>query len=42
MVEAAFVSNPEEERKLTDDAYQEKMADAILSGIILCMPNKSN
>ncbi|WP_371257747.1 N-acetylmuramoyl-L-alanine amidase [Sulfuricella sp. T08] len=41
-MEAAFISNPEEERKQTEDTYQEKMADAILSGIILCMPNKSN
>jgi N-acetylmuramoyl-L-alanine amidase len=29
----AFISSPEEERKLSDDKYQEKMADAILSGI---------
>ncbi len=33
LVETAFISNPEEERKLNDDAYQEKMADSILSGI---------
>jgi N-acetylmuramoyl-L-alanine amidase len=33
LIETAFISNPEEERKLTDDAYQGKMADAILSGI---------
>lgn len=33
LVETAFISNPEEERKLNDEAYQNKMADAILSGI---------
>ena len=33
LVETAFISNPEEERRLNDDAYQEKMADAILRGI---------
>ena len=33
LVETAFISNPDEERKLTDETYQEKMADAILAGI---------
>ena len=33
LVETAFISNPEEERKLRDSAYQEQMADAILAGI---------
>lgn len=33
LVETAFISNPEEERKLVDAAYQEKMAEAILAGI---------
>lgn len=33
LVETAFISNPEEERKLNDDDYQEKMAAAILTGI---------
>jgi N-acetylmuramoyl-L-alanine amidase len=33
LVETAFISNPTEERRLRDDAYQEKMADAILGGI---------
>ncbi len=33
LVETAFISNPEEERRLKDDAYQYKMADAILGGI---------
>jgi N-acetylmuramoyl-L-alanine amidase len=33
LVETAFISNPEEERRLNDDAYQEKIAAAILRGI---------
>ncbi|MDR1462991.1 MAG: N-acetylmuramoyl-L-alanine amidase, partial [Azoarcus sp.] len=33
LVETAFISNPEEEARLNDNAYQEKMADAILHGI---------
>ncbi len=33
LIETAFISNPEEERRLNDDAYQEKMAEAILRGI---------
>jgi N-acetylmuramoyl-L-alanine amidase len=33
LVETAFISNPAEEKRLTDDAYQNKMANAILSGI---------
>jgi N-acetylmuramoyl-L-alanine amidase len=33
LVETAFISNPEEERRLNDDAYQTRMAKAILSGI---------
>ena len=33
LVETAFISNPEEERKLIDDAYQDKLVDSILSGI---------
>lgn len=33
LVETAFISNPEEEQRLNDDGYQEKMAEAILSGM---------
>jgi N-acetylmuramoyl-L-alanine amidase len=33
LIETAFISNPEEEARLNDDAYQEKMATAIMSGI---------
>ncbi len=34
LVETAFISNPEEEAKLTDDKYQDQMADALMRGII--------
>ena len=33
LVETAFITNPDEERKLRDHAYQDQMADAIVSGI---------
>ena len=33
LIETAFISNPEEEAKLTDDAYQDQMADAVMKGI---------
>lgn len=33
LIETAFISNPEEEAKLTDDAYQDQMAEAVLKGI---------
>ena len=33
LIETAFISNPEEERRLNDEAYQDKMAEAIISGI---------
>ncbi|MEX3915871.1 N-acetylmuramoyl-L-alanine amidase [Paraburkholderia sp. BR10872] len=33
LVETAFISNPEEETRLNDDAYRDKMANAILKGI---------
>lgn len=33
LVETAFISNPEEEAKLTDEVYQDKMADALMRGI---------
>lgn len=33
LVETAFISNPEEEKRLNDEAYQEKLARAILDGI---------
>ncbi|MBD9355547.1 N-acetylmuramoyl-L-alanine amidase [Methylomonas albis] len=34
LVETAFISNPEEERRLNTKAYQNKMASAVFSGIV--------
>ncbi len=33
LIETAFISNPEEEKRLNDEGYQDKMANAILKGI---------
>ena len=33
LVEAAFISNPEEEAKLNSDEYQQQLADALMRGI---------
>lgn len=33
LIETAFISNPEEEAKLTDEDYQDKLAEAILKGL---------
>jgi N-acetylmuramoyl-L-alanine amidase len=33
LIETAFISNPEEERKLRDPVYQDKLAEAIADGI---------
>lgn len=33
LVETAFISNPEEERRLSDDNYRDKIAHAILNGV---------
>jgi len=33
LVETAFISNPEEERRLNDNGYQDKMANAIMKGL---------
>ena len=33
LVETAFISNPEEEKKLNNPKYQDKMAESIVSGI---------
>jgi N-acetylmuramoyl-L-alanine amidase len=33
LVETAFISNPDEEKRLNDEAYQDKLARAILDGI---------
>jgi N-acetylmuramoyl-L-alanine amidase len=33
LVETAFISNPDEERRLSDPRYQDRVADAIFRGI---------
>jgi N-acetylmuramoyl-L-alanine amidase len=33
LIETAFISNPEEEKRLNDEAYQDKLANAIVTGI---------
>lgn len=33
LVETAFISNPDEERRLRDEAYQQQLAQAIVTGI---------
>jgi len=33
LVETAFISNPEEEKKLRDPDYQDQLVDALASGI---------
>ena len=33
LIETAFISNPDEEKRLNDDAYQERLADAVVKGI---------
>ncbi len=33
LIETAFISNPDEEKRLNDDAYQDKLADAVVKGI---------
>lgn len=33
LIESAFISNPEEEARLTDEAYQAELAEAIVKGI---------
>jgi N-acetylmuramoyl-L-alanine amidase len=33
LVETAFISNPEEEARLSDETYQDQMADALMRGI---------
>jgi N-acetylmuramoyl-L-alanine amidase len=34
LIETAFISNPEEEQKLRDQAYQDKLADGIMRGLL--------
>jgi N-acetylmuramoyl-L-alanine amidase len=33
LVETAFISNPEEEKRLKDSDYQDRLANAILGGL---------
>ena len=33
LIETAFISNPEEEKRLNDEAYQDRMANAVVTGI---------
>ncbi|CAN1494708.1 AmiC N-acetylmuramoyl-L-alanine amidase [Burkholderiaceae bacterium] len=33
LIETAFISNPQEEKRLNDEGYQERIAEAILAGI---------
>lgn len=33
LIETAFISNPEEEKRLNDEDYQDKMANAIVTGL---------
>ncbi|OOZ41080.1 N-acetylmuramoyl-L-alanine amidase [Solemya pervernicosa gill symbiont] len=41
LIETAFISNPEEERKLRDPRHQKKMAAAILKGVRAYFSNKA-
>ena len=34
LIETAFISNPEEEKRLNDPGYQDKLAEAILDGVL--------
>ncbi len=33
LIETAFISNPQEEKRLNDPGYQDKLVDAIVDGI---------
>lgn len=33
LVETAFITNPDEERKLRDESYQQKLASAVMAGV---------
>jgi N-acetylmuramoyl-L-alanine amidase len=34
LIETAFISNPEEEQKLRDEAYQDQIADGLMRGLL--------
>ncbi len=42
IVECGFLSNPEEEQKLQDGDYQEKIADAICMGLLTYLRQREN
>jgi N-acetylmuramoyl-L-alanine amidase len=39
LIETAFISNPEEERRLKDDRYQDQIAQAIVDGLLTYLDN---
>ena len=40
LVEAGFISNKEEEKKLSDSSYQNQMAEGIAQGILRYIDSK--
>ncbi|RDY27384.1 N-acetylmuramoyl-L-alanine amidase [Romboutsia weinsteinii] len=40
LVECGFLTNPEEEKKLKDSAYQDQMSEAIVQGVLSYLDNK--
>lgn len=40
IIETGFMSNPEEDRKLSDEAYQDQLAEGIADGVDIYMKNK--
>jgi N-acetylmuramoyl-L-alanine amidase len=39
LIETAFISNPDEERRLKDDGYQNQIAQAIVDGLLAYLEN---
>jgi N-acetylmuramoyl-L-alanine amidase len=39
LVETAFISNPDEEKRLLDPGYQNQLADALLKGVVRYFAN---
>ncbi|MGM9933770.1 MAG: N-acetylmuramoyl-L-alanine amidase, partial [Clostridium sp.] len=37
LVEMGFMSNPEEDKLLSDEGYQNKLAQGLCNGIVKCM-----
>ncbi len=40
LIECGFLTNPEEEKKLLSDSYQNKLAEGIAQGILSYLDNK--